>query len=212
VRDQLATAPTVTDAVYAAGFNSSSRFYERSTQMLGMKPRSFRSAGLGERIRFGVAQTSLGALLVAATEKGICSIALGDDADQLVRELQDEFSRATLVGDDVQFQEWIARVIALVESPGASADMPLDLRGTAFQQRVWQALRGIPAGTTMTYEQIAREIGAPKSVRAVARACATNRSAIAVPCHRVVRKDGDLSGYRWGVDRKRELLARETKC
>jgi AraC family transcriptional regulator, regulatory protein of adaptative response / methylated-DNA-[protein]-cysteine methyltransferase len=177
-----------------------------------MKPRAFRSGGDGERIRFGVAQTSLGALLVAATDNGICSIALGDDADQLVRDLQDDFSRATLVGDDAQFQEWIARVIALVESPSARADLPLDLRGTAFQQRVWQALRSIPAGSTLTYEQVAQQIGAPKSVRAVARACATNRAAIAVPCHRVVRKDGDLSGYRWGVERKRELLAREAKC
>lgn len=210
VREKLQGSETVTEAVYAAGFSSSSRFYERSAEMLGMPPKVYQSGGVGASIRFGVGECSLGSLLVAATEKGVCAIFLGDDPDQLVCELQDRFPRATLVGGDEHFEQWMAKVVAMVDVPGAGVDLPLDVRGTAFQQRVWQALRNIPMGSTTTYAKLAAAMGAPKAVRAVARACATNPLAIAIPCHRVVRTDGALSGYRWGVERKRKLLERET--
>jgi O-6-methylguanine DNA methyltransferase len=164
------------------------------------------------RIRFAVGQCSLGAILVAQSERGICAILLGDDPDALVRQLQDQFPRATLVGGDRDFERVIARVVGLVEAPAVGLDLPLDVRGTAFQERVWQALRQIPPGVTMTYAEIAARLGMPKAVRAVARACAANALAVAIPCHRVVRSDGALSGYRWGVERKRALLEREGKA
>ncbi|HWV37005.1 MAG TPA: methylated-DNA--[protein]-cysteine S-methyltransferase [Vulgatibacter sp.] len=170
-----------------------------------------RDGGAGEEVRFAVAQCSLGAILVAATSRGVCAISLGDDPEELVHDAERRFPKAHLVGADAAFEELVAKVIGLVEHPRAGADLPLDIRGTAFQQRVWEALRKIPAGRTATYAEIARAIGAPTSARAVARACATNAVAVAVPCHRVVRTDGDPSGYRWGVDRKRALLAREAK-
>jgi AraC family transcriptional regulator of adaptative response/methylated-DNA-[protein]-cysteine methyltransferase len=209
VREQLQESETVTEAVYAAGYSSSSRFYERSAEILGMQPKAFQSGGTGARIRFAVGECSLGSLMVAATEKGVCAISLGDDPEQLVRDLQDRFPKATLVGADAGFEQWVAKVVAMVETPGVGLDLPLDIRGTAFQQRVWQALRAIPPGSTTTYAKVAAEMGTPKAVRAVARACATNPVAIAIPCHRVVRTDGKLSGYRWGIERKRKLLERE---
>jgi len=174
-----------------------------------MAPRAYRTGGADAVIRFAVAQCSLGALLVAATDKGLCAISLGDDPAPLVDELQDRFPRAELQGGDAAFERLVARVVGAVERPETALDVPLDIRGTAFQQRVWQALREIPAGRTCSYTEVAERIGSPTSVRAVAAACAANTLAVAVPCHRVVRSDGGLSGYRWGVERKRSLLARE---
>ncbi len=209
VRVGLAASRTVTEAIYDAGFNSSGRFYAQSTDILGMTPRDFRAGGARAAIRFAVGECWLGSILVAATEKGVCAILMGDDPDALVRDLQDRFPRAVLTGGDGEFEATVGRVLSLVERPGLGLDLPLDVRGTAFQQRVWQALRAIPAGATASYGEIAGRIGAPKSVRAVAQACAANRIAIAIPCHRVVRNDGGISGYRWGVERKRALLDRE---
>ena len=211
VREALPQSSTVTEAIYGAGFNSSGRFYAKSEQVLGMTPTRFRSGGSGAAIRFAVGECSLGSILVAATGKGVCAILLGDKPDALVRELEDRFPRATLIGGDEDFEQWVAKVVGFVEAPALGLDLPLDVRGTAFQQRVWQALRKIPAGATVTYSEVAQRIGAPKAVRAVGQACASNAIAVAIPCHRVVRNDGSLSGYRWGVERKRALLDREAR-
>ena len=208
-RQQLKQSASVTDAMYDAGFNSSGRFYEAAPAILGMTPTAFRKSGEGVDIRFAVAQCTLGALLVAASDTGICEIALHEDPEQLVRNLQDRFKAARLIGADAQFEGWVAAVVGFVEDPSRGLDLPLDVRGTAFQRQVWQALREIPVGATATYTDIAERIGSPRAVRAVARACATNNIALAIPCHRVVRTDGSLAGYRWGIDRKRELIARE---
>jgi AraC family transcriptional regulator of adaptative response/methylated-DNA-[protein]-cysteine methyltransferase len=174
-----------------------------------MTPTSYRAGGAGAEIRFAIGECSLGSILVAQSERGVCAILLGDDPERLVRDLQDRFPNADLKGDDAGFEQLVARVVGFVEAPQLGLDLPLDVRGTAFQQRVWQALREIPAGRTMSYTEVARRIGAPKSVRAVAQACAANALAVAIPCHRVVRNDGALAGYRWGVERKRALLERE---
>ncbi len=204
-----AAGGSVTDAIYDAGFNSSSRYYETAGQVLGMRARDYRAGGAGAVIRFAVGQCALGAILVAQSRLGLCAILLGDDPDRLVRDLQDQFPRAELIGGDAGFERLVARVVGFVEAPAIGLDLPLDVRGTAFQQRVWQALREIPPGATASYAEIAARIGAPKAARAVARACGANSLAVAIPCHRVVRRDGDVSGYRWGVERKRELLRRE---
>jgi AraC family transcriptional regulator, regulatory protein of adaptative response / methylated-DNA-[protein]-cysteine methyltransferase len=209
VRQGLASGNTVTETIYDAGFSSSGRFYEKSTDMLGMTPSQYRAGGANEEIRFAVGQTSLGAILVASSKKGVASILLGDDPDALVRNLQDRFPKARLIGADRDYEALVARVVGFVETPGIGLDLPLDVRGTAFQQRVWQALREIPVGETVSYRKIARRIGSPKAVRAVAGACAANNLAVAIPCHRVVRNDGSVSGYAWGAERKRVLLARE---
>jgi AraC family transcriptional regulator of adaptative response/methylated-DNA-[protein]-cysteine methyltransferase len=209
LRAGLDRGERVTDAIYDAGYGSSSRFYERSAERLGMTPRAFRDGGRDTELRFAVAQCSLGALIVAASDRGIAAIAFGDDPAALVEDLQDRFPKATLVGGDAAFEETVARVVGFVEAPGTSLELPLDVRGTAFQERVWQALRAIPAGRTATYTEVAQAIGLPKAVRAVAQACAANPTAVAIPCHRVVRTDGSLSGYRWGIERKRALLERE---
>ena len=211
VRQRLADGGSVTEALYDAGFNSNSRFYEAADQVLGMKPGDFRAAGQNNDIRFAVGQCSLGAILVAQSERGICAILLGDDPHQLVCDLQDQFRRANLIGADAEFEQLIARVVGFIEAPAIGLDLPLDVRGTAFQERVWQALREIPVGSTASYADIALRIGSPKAVRAVAQACGANSLAVAIPCHRVVRSDGNLSGYRWGVERKRSLLEREGK-
>ncbi|HET7559027.1 MAG TPA: bifunctional DNA-binding transcriptional regulator/O6-methylguanine-DNA methyltransferase Ada [Limnochordia bacterium] len=208
-RAALAGGARVTDAVYAAGFNSTGRFYARAAAIFGMTPSAYRAGGADEPIRFAVGECSLGAILVAQSERGICAITLGDDPERLVRELQDRFPRAKLIGGDPDFEQVVARVVGFVEAPAGEFDLPLDVRGTAFQRRVWEALRSIPAGATVSYSEIARRIGAPQAARAVAGACAANRLAVAIPCHRVVRNDGDLSGYRWGVARKRALLEKE---
>lgn len=209
VRKGLEAGSSVTEAIYDAGFNSSGRFYEKSTSMLGMTPSRYRAGGADEEIKFAVGQTSLGAILVASSTKGVASILLGDDPDQMVRDLQDRFPKARLIGMDRDYEALIARVCAFVENPGVGLDLPLDVRGTAFQRRVWQALQQIPFGERVSYSQIARRIGAPTAMRAVAGACAANHLAVAIPCHRVVRNDGELSGYAWGVERKRVLLDRE---
>ena len=205
----LALPGTVTDTLYAAGFNSSGRFYAATPGLLGMTPGAFRAGGSGAVIRFAIAACSLGALLVASTDKGVCAILLGDDADMLLRDLQDRFPQADLRGAEPDYEQTVAKVIGMVEAPALGLDLPLDVRGTAFQQRVWQALREIPAGSTVSYAELARRIGLPTGARAVAGACAANALAVAIPCHRVVRNDGALSGYRWGVERKRQLLDRE---
>ena len=211
VRQGLATGHSVTDAIYDAGFNSSGRFYEKSTDMLGMTPRQYRAGGSNEEIRFAVGQSSLGAILVASSKKGVAAILLGDDPEELVRNLQDRFPKARLIGADCDYEGMVARVVGLIETQGAGLDLPLDVRGTAFQQRVWRALQEIPAGKTVSYAEVARRIGSPKAVRAVAGACAANHLAVVIPCHRVVRTDGALSGYAWGVERKRVLLEREAQ-
>jgi AraC family transcriptional regulator of adaptative response/methylated-DNA-[protein]-cysteine methyltransferase len=205
----LAAERSVTDAIYAAGFNSSGRFYAATPGALGMTPSAYRAGGSGATIRFAIAQCSLGAILVASTDKGICAILMGDDPDALARDLQDRFPKAELVGAEPEYDRLVAQVIGFVEAPEIGLELPLDVRGTAFQQRVWQALREIPAGRTVTYSELAELVGAPRGARAVAGACAANAIAVAIPCHRVVRNDGSISGYRWGVERKQALLERE---
>lgn len=209
VRDRLGRGDSVTAAIYDAGFNSNSRFYEASGKVLGMTPADYRAGGANADIRFAVGECSLGSILVAQSRRGVCAISLGDDPDKLARDLQDKFPRANLIGGDDDFEQLVAKVVGFIEAPALGLDLPLDVRGTAFQERVWQALRDIPVGSTASYTEIAARIGAPKSVRAVASACAANTLAVAIPCHRVVRSDGALSGYRWGVERKRALLDRE---
>jgi AraC family transcriptional regulator of adaptative response/methylated-DNA-[protein]-cysteine methyltransferase len=211
VQRELRSPRNVTDALYRAGYSSPSRFYETSSQRLGMTPTAYRAGGAKVRIQFAVGECSLGAILVAESERGVCAILLGDEPAELTSDLERRFPRAELVGGDHDFEQLVARVVALVERPWEPATLPLDIRGTAFQQRVWQVLTAIPAGSTTTYTELARSIGAPRAVRAVARACAANPLAVAIPCHRVLRLDGALSGYRWGVERKRRLLEREAR-
>jgi AraC family transcriptional regulator of adaptative response/methylated-DNA-[protein]-cysteine methyltransferase len=205
----LRRADTVTEAIYEAGYGAASRFYAGATARLGMTPAAYRRGGEGAAIRFAVGACSLGHVLVAATDKGVCAILLGDDPEVLVRDLQDRFPKAALTGGDAGFEALVAQVVGLVEAPGGPSSLPLDIGGTAFQQRVWQALLAIPPGRTATYAEVAQAIGAPAAARAVALACGANPLAVAIPCHRVVRQDGGLSGYRWGVARKRALLDRE---
>lgn len=209
VREALRSGPSVTEAYHAAGFGSSGRFYASAEHILGMSPSNYRAGGADQVIRFAVGETSLGALLVAATERGVCAVSLGDAPERLVEELQERFPSAELLGAEEGFEGWVAQVVAFVEEPRASLELPLDLRGTAFQRRVWRALRDIPVGRTLSYAELAARIDAPRATRAVASACARNPVALAIPCHRVVRSDGGLGGYRWGVERKRALLERE---
>ncbi|MEK7323603.1 MAG: bifunctional DNA-binding transcriptional regulator/O6-methylguanine-DNA methyltransferase Ada [Pseudomonadota bacterium] len=211
VRRELGRGGTVTDAIYDAGYNSSGRFYEEADRVLGMTPSQYRAGGVDTDIHFAIGACTLGAILVARSERGVCAILLGDDPAALAHELEDRFPQARLLGGDAGFEQLIAHVVGFVEAPRLGLDLPLDMRGTAFQRRVWQALRAIPVGQTVSYGELANKIGAPTSARAVARACAANALAIAIPCHRVVRADGGLSGYRWGVERKRALLERETE-
>jgi AraC family transcriptional regulator of adaptative response/methylated-DNA-[protein]-cysteine methyltransferase len=211
VRKALPSSKTITGAIYDAGFNSNGRFYAKSAQELGMTPRRYRAGGERTQIRFAIGECSLGSILVAATDKGVCSILMGSDPDVLVRQLQDRFSKAELIGGDAAFEKLVSKVIGFVEQPRLGLDLPLDVQGTAFQQRVWKALRKIAAGKTASYGDIAARIGQPNAIRAVAQACAANTLAVAIPCHRVIRTDGNLSGYRWGVQRKRALLERESR-
>jgi AraC family transcriptional regulator of adaptative response/methylated-DNA-[protein]-cysteine methyltransferase len=209
VREKLTKGLSVTDAIYDAGFSSSSRFYESSDQILGMTPKSFRGGGKNAVIHFAIGECSLGSVLVATSDRGVCAVLLGDDPNQLARNLQDQFPKADLIGNESGYEELVAKVIGLIEKPGVAFDLPLDIQGTVFQKKVWDALRRIPVGTTISYADIAKQIGMPKAMRAVAQACGSNSIAVAIPCHRVVRSDGALSGYRWGVERKQKLLNRE---
>ena len=206
MRSELSVSGTVTEAIYGAGFNSNGRFYANSQQVLGMTPTTFRAGGKGAAIHFAVGECSLGSILVAATASGICMISLGDDPSALVRHLEDRFRQAELIGGDREFEKLVARVVAFVERPAQGLDLPLDVQGTTFQLRVWQLLSKIPCGETASYAEIAARAGNPRATRAVAQACAANKVAVAIPCHRVVRSDGSLSGYRWGVERKAKLL------
>ena len=209
VQKALPKRQTVTEAIYEAGFNSNGRFYADSSKMLGMKPKEYKDGGVGATIRFAIAESSLGPILVASSEKGVCAIMMGDDPDLLAKDLQDRFPKAHLIGGDEDFERLVAKVVGFIEAPKIGLNLPLDVRGTAFQRRVWKALMEIPVGKTATYAQIAERIGHPKAVRAVAQACGANVLAVAIPCHRVLRTDSSLSGYRWGVDRKRTLLHKE---
>ncbi|OZG75529.1 bifunctional transcriptional regulator/O6-methylguanine-DNA methyltransferase [Hahella sp. CCB-MM4] len=211
VRENIHQGDSITDAIYAAGYNANSRFYERSENILGMSPGNYRRGGDQANIHFAVGECSLGSILVAQSGQGVCAILIGDDPDRLTRELQDQFPKANLVGGDEAFEGIIAKVVGFIEAPGIGLNLPLDIRGTAFQKRVWQALQSIPVGETASYAEIANRIGSPKSARAVAKACAANTLAVAIPCHRVVRNDGALSGYRWGVERKQALLDKESE-
>lgn len=211
VRQALTQQTTVTDAIYEAGFSSSGRFYADAERMLGMTPKRYREGGKGMEIQFALGECSLGSILVASSEKGICAISLGNDPEQLLQAFQQQFANASLRPGGERFDAWVSRVVAFVEEPGIGLSLPLDIRGTAFQQRVWQALTEIPVGRTISYSTLAERIGSPKAVRAVARACASNAIALAIPCHRVVRTDGALAGYRWGVEKKRTLLMREAR-
>ncbi|MBS2010032.1 MAG: methylated-DNA--[protein]-cysteine S-methyltransferase, partial [Cyanobacteria bacterium SZAS TMP-1] len=209
---QLNRSETITEAIFESGYNSNSRFYEKSNHLLGMTPSAFRQGGRDTEIYFAAGQCSLGAFVVAMSDKGICAILLGDEPESLVDDLQNRFPRATLIGGNEKFEETIAAVVQLIENPAhgqAALNLPLDIRGTAFQQKVWKALTRIPAGTTITYSELATRIGAPEAVRAVASACGANALAVAIPCHRVVRRGGGLAGYRWGIERKKSLLDRE---
>jgi AraC family transcriptional regulator of adaptative response/methylated-DNA-[protein]-cysteine methyltransferase len=212
VRSALFRGERVTDALYTAGFNSSGRFYAQADEALGMTPKRFRTGGLDTTIDYGLSVCSLGALLVATSERGVCAIQLGDEPQALQEELKARFPKATLRHADAGFEALLEAVIRLIETPQTGCNLPLDLRGTLFQQRVWQALRAIPAGSIVSYAEIASRVGQPQSSRAVAQACAANPVAVAVPCHRVVRGSGELAGYRWGVARKRVLLEREARA
>lgn len=211
VRANLAGSDSVTDAIYDAGFQSNSSFYDVSNQILGMTPAAFRRGGKGMEIRYALGECSLGWVLAARSDRGVCAILLGDDPARLAHDLREGFPQANLTADEQGYEDVLAKVIRLVEHPEIGLDLPLDIRGTAFQQRVWKALRDIPAGSTASYSEIARKMDSPTSARAVAQACAANTLAIAVPCHRVVRNDGALAGYRWGIDRKQALLGRERR-
>ena len=211
LRAELVRQPTITDALHEASYGSSGRFYEQADAVLGMTPSAWRAGGSNTEIQFAVGACSLGAILVAESHRGICAILLGDDPEALVQDLQDRFPQALLRGDEPDFEQRIAQVVGMIEVPTTQPNLPLDIRGTAFQHRVWQALRAIPAGCTLSYSELAAAIGSPRAVRAVASACAANALAVAIPCHRVIRQDGALSGYRWGIERKRELLAREAR-
>jgi len=211
VRAGLAQCASVTEAIYEAGYGSNGHFYGETDEVLGMTPTEFRAGGRDTEIHFAVGECSLGSILVAASRRGVCAILIGDDPDGLVMDLEDRFPNAELLGGEPEFEELVAKVVGFVEAPKLGLDLPLDVRGTAFQRRVWAVLREIPAGETVSYTELAARIGAPRAVRAVAQACGANTLAVAIPCHRVVRSDGGLSGYRWGVERKRILLARESE-
>jgi AraC family transcriptional regulator of adaptative response/methylated-DNA-[protein]-cysteine methyltransferase len=214
LRERLAEGDAVADAIAGAGFGSTSRVYERTGELLGMRPAELRRGAPGERVTYTLTDTSLGCLVVAATGRGVCLVAFGEDDASLVAEVRRRFPRAEVAPAEGEHAEWVRAVVRLVDAPasGAAADVPFDVRGTVFQQQVWRALREIPAGTTVTYAQLAAAIGRPTATRAVAQACGGNPLAVVVPCHRVIGADGSLTGYRWGVERKRELLAREGRA
>jgi AraC family transcriptional regulator of adaptative response/methylated-DNA-[protein]-cysteine methyltransferase len=210
-RGALTESSSVTDALYEAGYRSSSRFYEEARSTLGMKPAAYKNGGSGARIRYSVAPCELGWVLVAAAERGVCAIYVGDEPGELAERLQARFPQAASVRDDPDLARWVGAAVLFVEAPQDGLDLPLEIRGTAFQRQVWTALREIPLGETASYGEVAARIGRPTAARAVARACAANELALAVPCHRVVRSDGSVGGYRWGTERKERLLEREAE-
>jgi AraC family transcriptional regulator of adaptative response/methylated-DNA-[protein]-cysteine methyltransferase len=210
-KSRLNKGDDVTTAMYEAGFNSPSRLYERSTSSLGMTPSAYRSRGAGQRIHYTIADSSLGRVLIAATDKGVCSVWIGDSDKKLEATLQGEFARAEILRDDEELASFVREIVNAADGRGIAREIPLDIQHTAFQWKVWQALRKIAVGETKSYQQVARAIGTPAAVRAVANACASNPVALVIPCHRVVRTNGDLGGYRWGVERKKQLLAEEKK-
>jgi AraC family transcriptional regulator of adaptative response/methylated-DNA-[protein]-cysteine methyltransferase len=205
----LRSGKNITDALYETGYGSSSRVYERSNAQLGMTPATYQKGGKGMEIEYTIAKSPLGKVLVAVTERGVSAVYLGDAQNKLVAELREEYPRAKISPATGRVQSWVREIVQRIEGKPAQVDLPLDLQATAFQRRVWQELQNIPRGPTRTYSQVARALGRPKAVRAVARACATNPVSIVVPCHRVVREDGNLAGYRWGLTRKEQLLATE---
>lgn len=205
----LRNGASVSEAIYDAGFGSPSRVYERAGRVLGMTPRRYAERARDERIEFTVVPCALGHVLIAATDRGVCAVKLGDDAQMLERELHEEFSAAAIARHDGVHPEWVRGVVALANGQPTHAELPIDIRGTAFQQLVWKALRKIPAGSTRSYGEVARSIGRPNAMRAVARACGANPAALLVPCHRVIQGNGGLGGYHWGLERKRKLLASE---
>lgn len=209
MQENLMAPGNITRALYDSGFNSPGRFYAKAREHLGMNPETWRKGGAGETIRVAIGNTSLGLVLVGATDRGVCTILIGDNRDALLADFAKRFPHATPAYGDATFAKLLTAAIGLIDDPSSAQNLPLDIRGTVFQQKVWQALRDIPAGTTLTYAQLAARINAPKAARAVAGACAANPVAIAIPCHRIIRNDGTLSGYRWGVERKRILLERE---
>ena len=209
LRVRLKSGESVTGAMLGAGYGSSSRLYEKSRELLGMTPTQFRRGDSSLEIRFAVGESDLGSVLVAATELGVCAVYLGEDPEQLVHELEDSFPEAPIRGADSEFEAHVAQVVGVIEDPRKGYELPLDIRGTAFQRRVWQALTRIPPGTTVSYGELAAQLGVPKSARAVGAACGRNEVSVLIPCHRVVAADGRLTGYRWGVARKRALLERE---
>ena len=208
-KSRLRAGDTVSRATYEAGFGSSSRVYERSDRSLGMTPAAFRRGGAGMRITYTIVDSPFGKLLVGATDRGVCSVALGDSENVLVRALEADFPQAEVARSDDQHRDWVEEIVGNIGGGNVGSNVPLDLQGTAFQQQVWSLLRKIPPGRTRSYSEIASELGNPRATRAVAQACASNRVAVVIPCHRVVRNDGALGGYKWGVERKRSLLERE---
>jgi AraC family transcriptional regulator of adaptative response/methylated-DNA-[protein]-cysteine methyltransferase len=205
----LRSGKSITDALYETGYGSSSRVYERSDAQLGMTPATYRKGGLGMKIGYTIAKSPLGKVLVAATERGVSAVYLGDTESTLVTELREEYPRAEIAAAPDSFQRWVSEVVMRIEGKQPHLELPLDVQATAFQRRVWKELQRIPRGRTRTYSQVAKSLGQPKAVRAVARACATNPVSVVVPCHRVIREDGTLAGYRWGLSRKEQLLAQE---
>ncbi len=212
VKSSLRKGDDVTTALYDAGFGSPSRLYEKASHQLGMTPGEYRRGGAGRKIRYAMVGTPLGRMLVAATERGLCAVRFGETVAELERDLRTEFHAAELHRDDKAMREYVKPLLAAIRGEKTSIDLPLDVRATAFQKKVWDQLRQIPRGETRSYADIAREIGSPAAVRAVARACASNPVAITVPCHRVIRSDGELAGYRWGIERKKKLLDREREA
>lgn len=210
MRTTLNESASVTEALYAAGYNSSGHFYRESGAMLGMTPTEFRSGGETLEIQLGTARCDLGMVLIAATHNGICAIELGDDESTLIESMRLRYPRANLLMMNTQTAQWLQQVVRWIKQPQAALQLPLDIQGTAFQRQVWDALREIPPGQTRSYTDIAAQIGKPNAVRAVATACASNQLALTIPCHRVIRGNGELAGYRWGIERKRELLRRES--
>lgn len=211
LKEHLHDGVTVTRAIFDAGFGSTSRVYEVADKVLGMTPGAYRAGAPGITIFYSVASCSLGEILVAATGRGICAIEFGDHREELCERLQRRFPKAEILSGARELKGWVSEVVAFVESPQTNLTLPLDMHGTTFQQRVWKVLRKLPTGSTITYADLARRVGRPRAVRAAARACASNQIALAIPCHRVVRGDGDISGYRWGVARKQALLDRERR-